>query len=83
MAPDGKLMAVAIHIEPDGTLDHSPPVALFPTRLATGANVGVGFRSRPQYAVAPDGRFLMIVPTDDNLVSPISIILNWASLLKK
>jgi Tol biopolymer transport system component len=84
VAPDGKLMAVAIHVDADGrALNVGSPTALFPTRLATGANVGVGFRSRPQYAVAPDGRFLMIVPTDDNLVSPISIILNWASLLKK
>jgi Tol biopolymer transport system component len=83
VAPDGKLMAVAIRVERDGTLYHSPPVALFQTRLATGANITVGFRSRPQYAVAPDGRFLMNVTTDDNVVSPISIVLSWANLLKK
>jgi serine/threonine protein kinase len=84
VAPDGKLMAVAIHVDPDGrAVNPGPPTALFPTRLATGANITVGFLSRPQYAVAPDGRFLMNVTADDNVVSPISIVLNWATLLKK
>jgi Tol biopolymer transport system component len=84
VAPDGKLMAVAIHVAADGrSLTWEPPVALFLVRLATGASVTVGPGSRPQYAVASDGRFLMNVPMDDNVVSPISIVLNWADLLKK
>ena len=84
MAPDGKLMAVAIHVDPDGrAVDPGPPTALFSTRLATGAAVTVGVISRPQYAVASDGRFLMNVTVDDNVVSPISIVLNWATALKK
>jgi hypothetical protein len=83
VAPDGKLMAVPIHVEPDGALNLGPPTTLFPTRLATGANITVGPGSRPQYAVAPDGRFLMNVTVDDTVVSPISIVLNWATALKK
>jgi Tol biopolymer transport system component len=84
VAPDGKLMAVAIHVDPDGrAVDPGPPTVLFSTRLATGAAVTVGVISRPQYAVASDGRFLMNVTVDDNVVSPISIVLNWATLLKK
>jgi len=84
VAPDGKLMAVAIHVDADGrALNLGPPVALFPTRLATGPNVTTGFISTPQYAVAPDGRFLMNVTADDNVVSPISVVLNWATGLKK
>jgi Tol biopolymer transport system component len=83
VAPDGKLMAVPIHVEPDRALNLGPPVALFSTRLATGANVTAGSFTRPQYAVAPDGRFLMNVTADDNVVSPISIVLNWATALKK
>jgi Tol biopolymer transport system component len=84
VAPDGKLMAVATHIEPNGpALNPGPPIPLFQTRLATGANITVGFNARPQYAVAPDGRFLMNVTADDNVVSPISIVLNWATTLKK
>jgi Tol biopolymer transport system component len=84
VTPDGTLMAVAIHVDPDGrAVDPGPPTPLFPTRLATGANVTVGFFARPQYAVAPDGRFLMNVTVDDNAPSPISIVLNWATTLKK
>jgi Tol biopolymer transport system component len=84
VAPDGKLMAAEIHIEADGhAVKPGPPVPLFPTRLATGANITVGLNARPQYAIAPDGRFLMNVTVDDNVPSPISIILNWANLLKK
>jgi Tol biopolymer transport system component len=84
VAPDGKLMAAEIHVDADGrALTPEPPNPLFQTRLATGANVTVGFLSRPQYAVAPDGRFLMNVTADDNVVSPISIVLNWATALKK
>ena len=48
MAPDGKLMAVAIHVDADGgAVNPGPPIALFQTRLATGANITVGFRSGP------------------------------------
>jgi Tol biopolymer transport system component len=84
VAPDGKLMAVAIQVETDGrTVSPGAPVALFPTRFASGANVNVGFNSRPQYAVAPDGRFLMNVTVDDPTPSPITIVLNWATALKK
>ena len=83
VAPDGKLMAVDIHVDADGrAVDPGPPTTLFPTRLATGASITTG-GGRPQYAVALDGRFLMNVTVDDNVPSPISIILNWASLMKK
>jgi dipeptidyl aminopeptidase/acylaminoacyl peptidase len=84
VAPDGKLMAVAIHVDADGrAVNAGPRTALFPTRFATGSSVTLGFNARPQYAVAPDGRFLMNVTADDNVPSPISIVLNWANLLKK
>jgi Tol biopolymer transport system component len=83
VAPDGKLMAVAIHVDADGrALELGPRTALFPTRLARGPNITI-FLSTPQYAVAPDGRFLMNVTVDDTVVSPISIVLNWAAALKK
>jgi Tol biopolymer transport system component len=83
VAPDRKLMAVAIHVDADGrALELGPPTALFPTRLARGPNITI-FLSTPQYAVAPDGRFLMNVTVDDNVVAPISIVLNWATALKK
>jgi Tol biopolymer transport system component len=85
VAPDGKLMAVAIHVEADGALKPGSPIGLFPTRFpTTGVNIATGTGgATPQYAVAPDGGFLMNVTVDDNVVSPISIVLNWATLLKK
>ena len=77
-------MAAAIQIAADGrTLSPGAPVALFPTRLATGANVTIGFLSKPQYAVAADGRFLMNVTAEDTTAAPITIVLNWTGALKK
>ena len=84
LAPDGKLMAAAIQIAADGrTLSPEAPVALFPTRFAAGANVTIGFLTKPQYAVAADGRFLMNVTAEDTTAAPITIVLNWTGALKK
>ena len=59
-------------------------MTLFPTRLATGANIATaGFQARAQYAVAPDGRFLMNIAADEAVASPITVVLNWTAGLKK
>jgi serine/threonine protein kinase len=80
VAPDGKLMGVSIQIGAnERALNPGSPIALFQTKLATGASVNIGFLSRPQYAVAQDGRFLMNVTADDIAASPISVELNWAA----
>jgi hypothetical protein len=51
--------------------------------VTTGANIAVGGSgARAQYAVAPDGRFLMNVATDDATSAPITIVLNWAAGLR-
>ena len=81
-----RLMAVPIRLASDTrAVEAGVPVALFPTRLASGANVfAAGYGSRAQYAVAPDGRFLMNVSVDEAApVPPITIVLNWAAGLKK
>jgi eukaryotic-like serine/threonine-protein kinase len=67
-------------LSPDGR-----QVALFPTRLASGANViAASFNARAQYMVAPDGRFLMIVSVAEAApASPITIIQNWTAVLRK
>ena len=66
-------------------MDAGVPVALFPTRLASGANIAVaGFNARAQYAVAPDGRFLMNVSVDEAAPAPpITIVQHWDAALKK
>jgi hypothetical protein len=80
VSPDGKLMALSIQVGADGrALNPGSPVALFQTKLATGAGVNIGFLSRPQYAVAQDGRFLINMTADDPTAPPISVELNWAS----
>jgi hypothetical protein len=39
--------------------------------------IGAGSLLRPQYDVAPDGRFLINVTTDEAVASPITVVLNW------
>jgi hypothetical protein len=64
-------------------LDAGPPVPLFPTQLATGGNIATaGFLARAQYAVAPDGRFLMNIAANEAVTSPITIVQNWTAGLK-
>ena len=50
--------------------------------MLNGPNVANGFRQ--QYDVTRDGqRFLLNVPLEDTVSSPITIALNWAAGLKK
>jgi dipeptidyl aminopeptidase/acylaminoacyl peptidase len=86
VAADARLMAVSIRVAADGrALDAGTPVALFPTRLASGANISlIGWQSRALYAVARDGRFLMNVNADAATdVAPLTMVLNWDAALKK
>jgi len=82
LAPDGRLMAVAISVAADTqTLTVGVPVPLFQTHLAAGPGIVAG---RNQYAVASDGRFLMNVSVDDAVPAPpITIVQNWQAALKK
>jgi Tol biopolymer transport system component len=82
VAPDNRMMAAPIHIAADArTVSAGAPVALFASRLTTGNTGSGGYTSRAQYAVAPDGRFLLNVIADD-AASPISIVQNWTAGLK-
>ena len=84
VAPDARLMAVSIAVGADRqTLEAGAPVPLFRTRLASGSNIPGGVMSRPQYAVASDGRFLMNVAVEGATAPPITVVLNWDAALKK
>ena len=88
IAPDGRLMAVLLTADKTGrTLDVGNAVPLFRPDLVTAPAPGVftiGSGSKPQYAVAPDGRFLMIVPVAETATpTPISIVVNWPATLKR
>lgn len=39
--------------------------------------------SKPQYAVASDGRFLMNMTVEATTAPPITVVLNWDAALKK
>jgi Tol biopolymer transport system component len=80
---DDQLMVVPIQPGADSrTVSAGAPSQLFATRIAIGGNIG-GFSSKAQYAVAPNGRFLLNVNTDDTALSPITIVQNWTAVLKK
>ena len=80
MAPDNQMMAAPVQVAPDGrALTPGAPVALFPTRLTTGNTGRTGYVSRAQYAVAPDGRFIVNVAADDAAAVPITLVLNWTA----
>ena len=68
---DGNLMAVPINTQ-GTTLEPGKPMELFRIRSELGAGV-----VRGQYAVAPDGRFLVNVATGDATSFPITLVLNW------
>jgi Tol biopolymer transport system component len=81
---DGRLMAVPIAVGADRQLEAGTAVALFRTRLATGAAIAGAQGSRAQYAVAPDGRsFLMNMTLESATTPPITVVLNWDAALKK
>jgi Tol biopolymer transport system component len=76
----GQLMAVSVERKGDD-LSFGQSRPLFPLRLFAFADSG--FDAITRYDVAPDGRFMAIVRTHDEAPDSLSVILNWAELLKK
>ena len=75
VAGDGRMMTVDVETAP--TFRLGVPKPLFQTRLNT-----LGVPSR-RYGVSADGqRFLMNVPVGTDAVTPITVIMNWASGMK-
>jgi Tol biopolymer transport system component len=72
VAPDGTLMAAAVHAS-DSTFDAGSPAPLFRTRMAVGGAANLA----PQYAVARDGRFLINALSETAGASSITVIVNW------
>ncbi len=68
---DGKLMAASINGPP---FSAGRPVELFQTPLAV--NPAQPTRDR-RYDVAPDGRFLMVIPSATGPAAPYSVVVNW------
>jgi len=77
LGTDGKLMSVAISGPP---FTAGRPVELFQTPLTV--NLAQPTRDR-RYDVAPDGRFLMVVPGATGAPTPYSIVVNWTEGLAR
>ncbi len=73
IAPDAKMMAVAIRTN-EATVHADAPIALFQTRRAGGGTNVIG-RSH-QYDVGADGRFLINVDAETGAL-PITLLMNW------
>ena len=68
----GKLMAV--EIKPGAQFQAGVPKPLFDVRLDS---------SNPSYDVSADGRFLIATPTESSATVPMTVVLNWPSMLKR
>jgi eukaryotic-like serine/threonine-protein kinase len=79
LASNGELMAVTVKGETAPEI--GSPVALFAPLILGGGLSVQGYTN--QYDVAPDGRFLIIVPVDEGAGSSMTVVLNWAAGLKK
>jgi dipeptidyl aminopeptidase/acylaminoacyl peptidase len=79
IAPDGKLMA-APTVMKEATMEPGLPTPLFQTRIVYGGTSPVGVAR--QYDVAPDGRFLINVTTDEATASPITVVEHWSGFRK-
>jgi len=85
IAADQKLMAVTVRPD-DKNLAISSAGALFEAPLGSGVSLalGRGGASRQQYDVTSDGqRFLFNVLVDEAAETPITVVTNWTSSLKK
>ena len=73
IAPDAKLMAAPITVS-GNSVEPGTPVVLFQTRSFLG---GLEEPHRGQFAIAPDGRFLINTVLDDAGSPPITVVQNW------
>ena len=78
VATAGRMNEAAVALG-GATPDVKLPVPLFQTHLATGTNV---LGSKPQYAIARDGRFLLNAAVE-SVAAPIIISINWMKALRK
>jgi serine/threonine protein kinase len=79
-APDSSLMAVDVSTT-GGAIKLGVPKALFKASILGGTGGGPAYSWRWD---SPDGkRFLMNTPLDETAASPVTILLNWQTALKK
>lgn len=78
IAPDKKLMAASVR--PNGTFEAGAPKPLFEVPIRPTPLTG----SKNQFVPSPDGqRFLVVALLEETRKPPITVVLNWASELKR
>jgi Tol biopolymer transport system component/predicted Ser/Thr protein kinase len=75
-ALDGKLMGVSVRPAGQG-LEFGTPVALMSVQPPTGAIAAY------PYDIGRDGRILALAPVAGEAASPLTVIMNWQTTLKK
>ena len=83
VAPDARLMAVPIAVGGTRRRWRGARRCRSSGRGSPAARTFPGLMSKPQYAVASDGRFLMNVAVEGATAPPITVVLNWDAALKK
>ena len=75
---DGKIMAVEIKpsIPGRGRSPFGAPKPLFDVRIASTSDGSI-------FEVGKDGRFLVPVQVDQEVSTPMTVVLNWPEILKK
>jgi Tol biopolymer transport system component len=74
---DGRIMSVSVDVAPE--LKLGAPTPLFQTALMT-----FPLPAQRRFGVSPDGqRFLVGVPLPGSTVPPVTVSVNWPSLLKR
>ena len=83
LAPDGAVMAAPVRVSADGqAVESGEPARLFRAPIVLGGSTADNVKQ--QYDVTADGqRFLINVTAEEANVAPITVVLNWTSVLKK
>ena len=72
---------MAVALTADSTIQASVATRLFETRMANRTSLGY---TRNQYVVTGDGeRFLINQPVGETSSSPITVVVNWTTALKR
>ena len=75
LSPDGRMMSVAVKLGP--TPEFGVPTVLFQTPIRNPT------LTLDEYAVTGNGRRFLILSPEDATPAPITVVLNWTSLIKK
>ncbi len=74
------------YLAPDGMLMAAPVTGAAPFQTGTPTplfKVAVPYTTDPQYDVSPDGRRFLVNQLISSKEEPITVLLNWAAVLKK